>query len=87
MTAVTITEARKNLYQLVAETAQGHKPLLIKGKHNNAVLVGEEDWNAEQETLYVLQNQKLMKQISDSLNPTTSHKKLSQEELHAEFDL
>ena len=27
---------------------------IIKGKRNNAVIVGEEDWNAIQETLYVL---------------------------------
>ena len=54
MTAINITEARKDLYQLVAKTAKDHKPLTIKGKHNNAVLLSEEDWNAIQETLYLL---------------------------------
>jgi len=53
MTALTITEARKNFYQLVDSTAHEHKPILIRGKRNNAVLIGEEDWRSIQETLYL----------------------------------
>lgn len=54
MTAITATEARSNLYRLIDETAESHKPIVIMGKRNKAVLVSEEDWSAIQETLYLL---------------------------------
>jgi len=54
MSAVTASEARANLYRLMDEVAQSHDPLLITGKRGNAVLLSETDWNAIQETLYLL---------------------------------
>jgi len=54
MNALSASEARANLYRLMYETASSHKPVLISGKRNNAVLVAEEDWSAIQETLYLL---------------------------------
>jgi len=48
------SEAREKLYGLIDETAEAHEPVLITGPHSNAVLVGEEDWNAVQETLHLL---------------------------------
>ena len=36
------------------EAAGSHKPVLITGRRSNAVLIGEEDWQAIQETLYLL---------------------------------
>ncbi len=38
---------------LIDETAESHKPILIKGQRNNAVLISEEDRNAIQETFYL----------------------------------
>lgn len=54
MTGITATEARRNLYRLIDETAESHKPIVIMGKRNKAVLVSEEDWSAIQETLCLL---------------------------------
>lgn len=54
MTAITASEARANLYRLIDEAASSHQPLLISGKRNKAVLVSEEDWEAIQETLFLL---------------------------------
>lgn len=54
MTAITVSEARANLYRLIDEAASSHRPLLISGKRSNAVLVSEEDWTAIQETLFLL---------------------------------
>jgi len=36
------------------ETASSHKPVLISGKRNNAVLIAADDWSAIQETLHLL---------------------------------
>jgi antitoxin YefM len=54
MTTVTATEARTKLYKLIDEAASGHQPINITGKRSNAVLLAEDDWNAIQETLYLL---------------------------------
>lgn len=54
MTILTASEARANLYRLMDQAAQSHRPILISGKRSNAVLVAEEDWIAIQETLFLL---------------------------------
>ena len=51
---VTATEARANLYRLIDETNLSHQPIVISGRRNSAVLVSIEDWDAMQETLYLL---------------------------------
>jgi prevent-host-death family protein len=54
MTTLTASEARANLYRLMDQAAQSHRPIIISGKRNNAVLIAEEDWAAIQETLFLL---------------------------------
>jgi len=54
MTTLNATEARANLYNLIDETATSHKPIIIKGKRSNAILIAEEDWDAINETLYLV---------------------------------
>jgi prevent-host-death family protein len=54
MTTLTASKARASLYGLLDQTAESHQPIQITGKRNKAVLVSEEDWNATQETLYLL---------------------------------
>jgi PHD/YefM family antitoxin component YafN of YafNO toxin-antitoxin module len=51
MTTLTVTEARKQLYTLLDNVSESHVPIQIAGKRNSAVLVGEDDWLAIQETL------------------------------------
>lgn len=54
MDVLSATKARANLFRLIDETADAHKQVLITGQRNNAVLVSQEDWNAIQETLYLI---------------------------------
>ncbi len=53
MSTINITNARKDLYNLVENANLYHEPTLIVGKKGNAVLISEEDWSAIQETLYL----------------------------------
>jgi prevent-host-death family protein len=54
MTSISITKARANLYQTVSEVNESSQPITItNNRGKNAVLVGEEDWKAIQETLYL----------------------------------
>ena len=54
MTNLTATEARRQLYKLVDQVQESHEPIQITGKRGNAVLVGEDDWRAVQETLLLV---------------------------------
>jgi antitoxin YefM len=54
VTTITATEARKSLYKLLDDVSDSHEPVQITGKRGNAVLVGEDDWRAVQETLYLV---------------------------------
>ncbi len=53
MTAVSATSARANLYRLIDQVNDESEPLTITGQRGNAVLVGEDDWRAIQETLFL----------------------------------
>lgn len=54
MNSLNVSDAREKLSTLVDEAAEAHEPVRITGSRANAVLVGEEDWNSIQETLYLL---------------------------------
>jgi len=66
------TEARANFYRLIDETAESHDPVHITGPRNNAVLVSEEDWNAIQETLYLLSVPGMRESIREGLKTPVS---------------
>ena len=54
MTSISITKARAKLNQIVSEVNESSQPITItNNRGKNAVLVGEEDWKAIQETLYL----------------------------------
>ena len=44
----------QQLYNLVDQVQESHEPIQITGKRGNAVLVGEDDWRALQETLLLV---------------------------------
>ena len=54
MTSINITKARAKLNQIVLEVNEFSQPItIINNRGKNAVLIGEEDWKAIQETLYL----------------------------------
>jgi len=67
MTILSASEARSRLYRLIDETAMSHEPVKITGKRRNAVLVSEEDWNAIQETIYLLSISGMRESIREGL--------------------
>jgi PHD/YefM family antitoxin component YafN of YafNO toxin-antitoxin module len=67
MTTLTVSEARANLYRLIDEVADSHKPAFIKGKRSNGILISEEDWNSIQETMCLLSIPKMRESIKVGL--------------------
>ena len=53
VSTIPVTTARSQLYRLIDQVNEDSEPLVITGQRGNAVLVGEEDWRAIQETLYL----------------------------------
>lgn len=53
MTAVSATAARANLYRLIDQVNEDSEPVTITGQRGNAVLIGEADWQAIQETIFL----------------------------------
>ncbi len=66
MTSINITNARKNLYQLINEVVANSSPVTITNKNGNAVLISEDDWNAIQETLYLYSVPGLVKEMLEA---------------------
>lgn len=54
MSSLPVNDAQNNLQKLIDEVAEKGEPIIIEGKHNNAILLAEKDWSAIQETLYLL---------------------------------
>ena len=72
MTTLNATEARSKLYALIDEAAESHQPIIITGKRGNAVLLAEEDWNAINETLYLLSVPGMRESIKEGLETDLS---------------
>ena len=75
MDSVSVNKFRDNLKSLVEQVVSKHMALKVTRRGgNDFVVVSADDWEREQETLFVLQNKDLMRQIADSLR---THEKRS----------
>lgn len=52
---ISITNARKELYNISKEVCEVHEEVLVynKATGNNMVIISEDDWKAIQETIYL----------------------------------
>jgi len=67
METVSVNQFRSNMKNFVEQAASEHMPLKVTRRSGgDFVVMSAEDWERDQETLYVLQNSSLMKQISES---------------------
>lgn len=68
MIELSVNKFRANLKSYVDRSINSHEPLKVTRREGkNFVVIGVEDWEREQETLYVLQNSSLIKQITESI--------------------
>ncbi len=67
MHTLTASEARANLYRLIDQTVESHKPIVISGKRSSAVLLSADDWSAIQETLHLLSVPGMRESIKESM--------------------
>ena len=68
MIKVSVNQFRAKIKAFVDEAVSDHEPVLVHRRGGeDFVVISAEDWEREQETLYVLQNNSLMTQIAESL--------------------
>ena len=68
METISVNQFRDNLKSFVERAASAHEPIKVTRRAGEAfVVISAEDWEREQESLYVLQNDDLIRQIADSL--------------------
>lgn len=68
MDTITVNRFRDNLKAFIEQVVSNHTPIKVTRRAGEAfVVISADDWEREQETLYVLQSTSLMKQIADSL--------------------
>jgi len=66
--SLSVNQFRANLKYHVDKTINNHETLTVNRKNGDPfVVMSLEDYNREQETLYVLSNSSLMRQIEASL--------------------
>jgi antitoxin YefM len=54
--AITASDARARLFRLIQQVIDDHAPVRISSKAGDAVLMSAEDYDAWQETIYLLRS-------------------------------
>jgi antitoxin YefM len=67
MDSVSVNQFRDGLKRFVEQVVDKHMPLRVTRRNGaDFVVMSAEDWERDQETLYVLQNSSLMRQIAEA---------------------
>ena len=75
MKSISVNKFRDNLKSFVEQVVTQHSPLKVTRRNgDDFVVLSADDWEREQETLYVLQNNDLMKQIAASAATNANNK-------------
>lgn len=65
--SITASEARRKLFPLIEQVNDDHVPVEITSQKGNAVLMSLEDYQALQETAYLLRTPANARRLLDSL--------------------
>ena len=69
MESINVNRFRNNLKSFVEQVVKNHAPLKVtQHAGEDFIVMSADDWEREQETIYVLQNKRLMQQIATSLS-------------------
>src|SRR5574344_213951 len=65
MPTTNATELRKELFETIGNVIGYNEPVTVNTKKGNAVIISESDYNAMMETIYIMSQPKLVKNIKD----------------------
>lgn len=67
MQAISFSELRKDMKHIMDVVRDRHEPAIITRKHGSMVLMSLEDYNALEETAYILRNPKNAERVLASV--------------------
>jgi antitoxin YefM len=70
--AMTASEARKNLFPLIEQVNNDRQPIEITSKRGDAVLMSRADYDALEETAYLLRSPANARRLLESLEQARS---------------
>lgn len=65
--SITASEARKRLFPLIEKVNDDHLPIVITSKRGNAVLIAQSDYDAMEETAYLLRSPENARRLMEGL--------------------
>ncbi|WP_194927353.1 type II toxin-antitoxin system Phd/YefM family antitoxin [Catenulispora pinisilvae] len=65
--SITASEARKRLFPLIEKVNDDHLPIVITSKRGNAVLMAQSDYDAMEETAYLLRSPENARRLMEGL--------------------
>jgi antitoxin YefM len=75
MDSISVNKFRDNIKSYVEKVVSSHLPIKVTRRSgDDFIVLSADDWEREQETLYVLQNTDLMKQIGASVATHSTRK-------------
>jgi prevent-host-death family protein len=68
MPTISVTQARKDIFKILSDVVeQNTDPVIITSKGGNGVLVSLDEWNGIMETLRIMSNSTLRKEIDKGI--------------------
>ncbi len=69
MNIISVTELRKNIYQVIKNLLHTREPVFVSSKKNDeaAVIISQREWEDIQETLFLLSHQDARETIMNEL--------------------
>lgn len=88
--SISASEARKNLFALIAKVNDDRTPIEITSRQGDPVLVAKDDWDALEETAYLLRSpenaHRLLAALADARSGTGPHIAPTLDELRGHED-
>ena len=72
MLNTTVTNFRKDIYDLLEQTIKFNEPVNVSTKNGNAVVLSEDEYNGMVETLYLYSVPELKEQLKKDMNASLS---------------
>lgn len=65
---ISITQLRKNIFDIFNNVVETFEPVLVKTKKGNAVIMSQDDLDSLKETLYIMSDKKAYEDILEGIN-------------------
>ncbi len=72
MTTLSISNLRKDIYNIINRTIEFNEPVQINTKEGNAIIISEEDYNALIETLHLTSIPEMRDSLLEAANAPDS---------------